>query len=102
MFNLPGLAAHRPLFVQAAQEMARSMMVADGCSLGCARSVIEHLGTPVVTFVVLTGLGTEKYDDLTLLKEDLIKVNDALKQFAPRLEAGLPGEKPNCLCTEQW
>jgi uncharacterized metal-binding protein len=102
MFNLPGLAAHRPLFVQAAQEMARNMVVVDGCSVGCARSVVEHLGIPVGTFLVLTDLGIEKSDELVVRPEDLAKVKNALMELAPRVEAGLPAEKPKCLCAEEW
>ena len=61
MLNLPAMVAHRPMFVQAAEEMGRFMMVVDGCSVGCAWSVIEHLKTiPVQTYVVLTDLGIEK------------------------------------------
>lgn len=102
MFNLPGLAAHRPIFVQAAQELARTMVVVDGCSVGCARSVVEHLHIPVGTYVVVTDLGMDKSDDLNLVKEDLTKVKNALKEFAPRVEAGLSPEKPKCLCAEEW
>lgn len=102
MFNLPGLAAHRPMFVQAAQELARNMVVVDGCSVGCARSVIEHLHIPVATYLVLTDLGIEKSEDLDLRQEDLTKVKTALMELAPRVEAGLPAEKPKCLCAEEW
>jgi uncharacterized metal-binding protein len=102
MLNLPALAAHRPMFVQAAEELARTLMVVDGCAMKCARSVIELLGIPLGICVVLTDFGIEKSDNLELQQEDLIKVKNALKGLAPRLEAGFPADKPKCMCAEEW
>lgn len=102
MLNLAGIAAHRNTFVQSAQELAHKMVVMDGCSVGCAKGVLDHLHIPVETYLVLTDLGIEKSEELDPRKEDIEKVKSAFKEILPRLQAGLPAAAPKCLCAEEW
>lgn len=102
MLNLAGIAGHRSTFVEGARELMNRMVVLDGCSVKCAGTTLRHVGFDVETHVVVTDLGIQKSDDLNFREEDVITVKNVLKDLAPRVAAGLPPEKPKCLCTEEW
>jgi uncharacterized metal-binding protein len=79
MFCLAGIGGHLEGLVKAARE-AGAVIAIDGCSLGCARAVLDHQRVPVTTHVVLTELGIEKNKDLTLPEAEVHQVTDAVRE----------------------
>lgn len=65
MFCLAGVGAQLRRFVKSAQDALR-IVVLDGCSIGCAKKVIENADVSGWKYVVLTELGIEKAKDRAL------------------------------------
>lgn len=102
MLNLAGIAGHRGTFLDSARELGPGMVVLDGCPVACAKSVVDHLGIHGYTHLTLTDLGIPKSEELDPSKGDVEKVKSAFQHIHARLEAGLPGALPKCLCAEEW
>ena len=81
MFCLAGIGGHLSGFVQSAKD-APEMIAIDGCSVGCARAILEHAEVPLKHYLVLTDLGIEKNKDFQLKREDIEKVKAAVKESA--------------------
>jgi len=79
MFCLAGIGGHLSGFVQSAKDVPK-MMAIDGCSVGCAKAILEHAEIPIKSYLVLTDLGIEKNKDFTLTEEDVQKVKEAIKE----------------------
>ena len=79
MFCLAGIGGQLSGFVQSARDVP-SMVVIDGCSLGCAKASLEQAQVPMKTYLVLTDLGIDKNKDLHLKPEDVLKVKEAIKE----------------------
>ncbi|MGE5790409.1 MAG: putative zinc-binding protein [Syntrophaceae bacterium] len=78
MFCVAALGAHLPKFVNYAQKVP-SMVAIDGCSIGCIRSILEHVEVPLRSYVVLTELGFEKNMNSNLEQADIEKVKQAVR-----------------------
>ena len=78
MYCLAGVGGHLSSFVQSAKDVPQ-MVAIDGCSVGCAKAILEHAEIPMKNYLVLTDLGIEKDKDFTLTQEDTQKVKDAIK-----------------------
>jgi uncharacterized metal-binding protein len=78
MFCLAGIGAHLSGFVQSAKDVP-DMVVLDGCSVGCAKGILEQADIPPKNYLVLTDLGIEKNKDLTLSREAVDRVKQAAK-----------------------
>jgi uncharacterized metal-binding protein len=79
MFCLAGIGGQLSGFVQSAKDVPR-MVVIDGCSLGCAKAIIENAQVPMKDYIVLTDFGIEKNKDLDLKPEDVMKVKEAIRE----------------------
>ena len=79
MFCLAGIGGHQSGFVQSAKNVSR-MVAIDGCSVGCAKTVLEHAEIPIKSYLVVTDIGIEKNHDLNLNEEDVQKVKDSVKE----------------------
>lgn len=79
MFCLAGIGGHLSVFVQSAKDVPK-MVTIDGCSLGCAKAILEHAEIPIKRYLVLTDLGIEKNKDFKLRKEEVQKVKEAIKE----------------------
>jgi len=79
MFCLAGIGGHLSGFVQSAKD-APKMVTIDGCSLGCAKAILEHAEIPNKNYLVLTDLGIEKNKDFKLKREDIEKVKEAIRE----------------------
>jgi uncharacterized metal-binding protein len=79
MFCLAGIGGQLSGFVQSARDVP-SMVVIDGCSLGCAKASLEQAQVPMKTYVVLTDLGIEKSKDLNPDPQEVGKVKQAVKE----------------------
>ena len=78
MFCLAGIGAHLSGFVQSARDVP-TMVVIDGCSIGCAKAVIEQAEIPLRHYLVLTDLGIEKNKNFALDRQLIQRVKDAVK-----------------------
>lgn len=79
MFCLAGIGGQLSGFVQSARDVP-SMVVIDGCSLGCAKASMEQAQVPLKTYLVLTDLGIEKSKDLNPKPEEIQMVKEAVKE----------------------
>jgi uncharacterized metal-binding protein len=78
MYCLAGVGGHLGGFVQSAKDV-REMVAIDGCSVGCARAILEHAEVPIKSYIVLTDLGIEKNKNFNLKKEEIQQVKTAIK-----------------------
>jgi uncharacterized metal-binding protein len=78
MFCLAGIGGHLSGFVQSARDVP-TMVVIDGCSVGCAKAIIEHAEIPLRHYLVLTDLGIEKNKNFALDRQLTQRVKDAVK-----------------------
>ena len=79
MFCLAALGAHLQNFVRSAQN-ASHLIAVDGCPVGCARHVLEHVGVRPQSYVVLYDLGIEKTVNTRLNPVEVEKVKTAIKE----------------------
>jgi len=79
MSCLAAVGAHLKTFVQSAQN-ASHLIAVDGCPVGCARHMLEHVGIRTQSYVVLYDLGIEKNMDTNLEQSDLEKVKAAITE----------------------
>ena len=70
MFCLAGVGGHLSGFIQSAKDVPL-MVAVDGCSVGCAKAILEHAEIPVKSYVVLTDHGIEKNHEFDLKKEEI-------------------------------
>lgn len=89
MFCLAGIGGHLSGFIQSAKDVPK-MMAIDGCSVGCAKAILEHAEIPIKSYLVLTDLGIEKNKDFTLTEEDVQKVKEAIKEVCNREQPAIP------------
>jgi uncharacterized metal-binding protein len=78
MYCLAGVGGHLGGFVQSAKDVPQ-MVAIDGCSVGCAKAILEHAEVPIKSYIVLTDLGIEKNKDFNLKKDDIQQVKTAVK-----------------------
>jgi len=98
MSCLAAVGAHLKSFVQSAQN-ASHLIAVDGCPVGCARHILEHIGIHAQSYVTLYDLGIEKKMDTNLDQSDLEKVKAAIKEsFNRHVVAGAvkPGPSRSC------
>ena len=79
MYCLAGVGGLLSGFVQSAKD-ASEMVAIDGCSIGCAKAILEKADVPLKAHVVLTDLGIEKNKDFHLQQKDVQRVKEAVKQ----------------------
>lgn len=78
MFCLAGIGGQFSGFVQSAKDVPQ-MVALDGCSVGCAKAILEQAKVPLKKYIMVTDLGIEKNKDFNLKEEDIRKVKDAVK-----------------------
>jgi len=89
MFCLAGIGGHLSGFVQSAKDIPK-MVAIDGCSLGCAKAILEHTEIPNKNYLVLTDLGIEKNKDFKLKREDIEKVKEAIREVCNQEQTSIP------------
>ena len=89
MFCLAGIGGHLNGFVQSATDIPQ-MVAIDGCSLGCAKAILEHTEIPNKGYLVLTDLGIEKNKDFKLKREEIEKVKKAIREVCNQEQAAIP------------
>ena len=79
MYCLAGVGGLLSGFVQSAKD-APQMVAIDGCSIGCAKAILEKADVPLKSYVVLTDLGIEKNKDFNLRQDNVERVKEAVRQ----------------------
>lgn len=79
MYCLAGVGGLLSGFVQSAKDTPQ-MVAIDGCSVGCAKAILENADLTVKSYLVVTDLGIEKNHDFNLKAEDVRKVKNAVKK----------------------
>jgi uncharacterized metal-binding protein len=77
---LAGVGAHLSGFVQSARDID-NLVVIDGCSVGCAKGVLDQAEVPLRSYLVVTDLGIEKNKDLNLKRDEVDRVKEAVRQI---------------------
>ncbi len=99
---LAGVGAHLSGFVQSARDID-ALVVIDGCSMGCAKAVLEHAEVPLRGYLVITDLGIDKNKDMNLKREEIDQVKEAVRRLqANSGEQAQPGGQrtANCGCRQ--
>ncbi|MFP4573165.1 MAG: putative zinc-binding protein [Desulfobacterales bacterium] len=80
IFCLAGIGGRISGFVQSAKD-AESVIVIDGCEIGCGKATLQNAGVPLPRHrrLVVTEYGIEKNKDFNLDAEDLDIVKQAVK-----------------------
>ena len=89
MYCLAGIGGLLSGFVQSAKDVPQ-MVAIDGCSLSCARAVLENAEIPLRNYLVVTDLGIEKNKDFNLIKEEIQKVKEAIKEVCNQEQPVIP------------
>lgn len=77
MFCLVGIGGGLSGFVQSAKDVP-SMVLIDGCDVGCGKKTLEREGVPVDKYVVITDLGITKNKDFALPSECVSRVKQEI------------------------
>ena len=80
MYCLAGVGGHLGGFVRSAKDVPE-MVAIDGCSVGCAKAILEHAEVPIKSYVVLTDLGIEKNKDFNLKKDEILQAKTAIRKI---------------------
>ena len=95
---LAGVGAHLSGFVQSARDIDQ-LVVIDGCSVGCAKGVLEQAEVPVRGYLVITDLGIDKNKDMNLKRDEIDRVKEAVRQLqASSGEQAQSGEQGTATC----
>lgn len=80
IFCLAGIGGRISGFVQSAKD-AESVIVIDGCEIGCGRATLQGAGVPLPRHrhLVVTEYGIEKNKDFNLDPQDVELVKQAVK-----------------------
>ena len=79
MFCLAGIGGKLSGFVQSARDVDR-LVVIDGCSIGCAKTILADAGITASQYLVLTDLGIEKNKNFELDNSQIYLVKTAVKE----------------------
>lgn len=58
---------------------ADEIMVLDGCSVACAKAMLDKLGAPIACYVDATDLGISKEPHFNITEEEIEKVCEAAR-----------------------
>ncbi|MFA6011643.1 MAG: putative zinc-binding protein [Desulfobacteraceae bacterium] len=83
MFCLAGIGGLLGGFVQSAKD-TETIVVMDGCAIGCAKAIFNNAGIPLKNHLVLTDLGIEKNKNFKLDPKDVDKVKIAVKDLVKK------------------
>lgn len=108
IFCLAGIGGRISGFVQSAKD-AESVIVIDGCEVGCGKATLQGAGVPLPRHrhLVVTEYGIEKNKNFNLGQEDVDLVKEAVKNATaepisgdgnPSLDARAPGGS-GCCCS---
>ena len=73
-----GRAFHR--FCAIRPRYRRSIVVIEGCEIGCAKAILEHADIPIKNYLVISAMGIEKNKNLKLNPAEIDLVKQAVKE----------------------
>lgn len=79
MFCLAGIGGNISGFVQSAKDVER-LVVMDGCSVGCAKAILDNANINATQYLVLTELGIDKNKNFDLDNSQIDIVKTAVKE----------------------
>ncbi len=79
MYCLAGIGGHISGFAEATREIKKVVAI-DGCPVHCTRKTLEHAECPIQVHIVVTNLGIRKTSNLQFDKNDITKVENAVKE----------------------
>lgn len=94
MYCLAGVGGLLSGFVQSAKD-ASQMVAIDGCSIGCAKAILEKADVTIKSYVALTDMGIEKNKDLDLKQKEIQRVKEAVRQACSQAQ---PKKSAKCCC----
>jgi uncharacterized metal-binding protein len=97
-FCRTGIGAHLSGFVQSAKEVS-NLVVIDGCSVGCAKGILEHTAIPLKNYFVVTDR-VSKRKDFKLRNIDLQKLREAVRVGCQEAvgQSGVGNAAPGTCC----
>jgi uncharacterized metal-binding protein len=99
MYCLAGIGGQLSGFVQSAKDVPE-MVAIDGCSVGCAKAILENADVPVKSYVMVTDLGIKKNHDFNLQEKDTRMVKEAVRQACAQFRpARSVSTAPKCCCS---
>ena len=100
MSCLAGIGGGLSRFIRSAKD-APQLVTIDGCSVGCAKAILEHTKIPMKSYIVVTDLEIEKNGDFNLRKEDIQKVKEAVRHACSQKLPVFPmAETGSCSCCD--
>ena len=93
MYCLAGVGGLLSGFVQSAKDTSR-MVAIDGCSIGCAKAILDKADVPLKSYIIVTDLGIEKNHDFALNDRDTRKVKEAVRQVCGKTAPVQIGSSP--------
>ncbi|MGD9519141.1 MAG: putative zinc-binding protein [Armatimonadota bacterium] len=94
---LAGIAGEIPGMVASARA-ADAIIVLDGCSVACARAVLERAGMATCHHQVVADLGVRKNHSLEIDETDIERVYEAVRAGAPAVVYGARSSTDCCGC----
>lgn len=83
LFCLAGIGAHISGMVESAKSAERVVAI-DGCSVACAKRVLEHVGLKITDYIDITKKGIAKNKDFNLSERDIMGILDYVKKELER------------------
>ena len=94
MFCLAGIGGRLSGFVQSAKDVP-FLVAVDGCSVGCARAILDNARIVPHRYVVITELGIDKSYSFDLERGHIDLVKDSVRVGNSR-DSGASGRAGNC------
>ena len=79
MYCLAGIGANIPSMIESAKA-AKHVVAIDGCSIGCAKKILEHAGLTVTDYIDLAKEGLIKNTNFNLSQQEVFFITKVIKQ----------------------
>ena len=80
IYCLAGIGAHIEGMVESARGVKR-IVALDGCSVACARKIVEHAGLKVTDWICVTEQGIEKNHNFSIEEENIRRISNLAKEL---------------------
>ena len=79
IFCLAGIGAHIPGMIESAKS-AKRMVAIDGCSVECAKKILEHAGLTITDYIDIAKEGIAKTKNFKLSQQDILFIAKRARQ----------------------
>ncbi|MFC1921172.1 putative zinc-binding protein [Chloroflexota bacterium] len=80
IYCLAGIGAHIDGMVESARG-AKRIVALDGCSVACAKKVVEHAGLKLTDWICVTEQGVEKKHNFFIEEEDVERITERAREL---------------------